>query len=174
MPKANRTCYCCGRKYYYCPSCNDDRRDPKIYAMFDSELCKEIFSALTDETFKKITTSECKGKLIKLGVNENMVLNAPIRKHADKVMSYKEVIKPVIESVKNDIEEVSIVLEETKEDNVEDIAVKTSAMETPVVEVEEIEVTTVENELKTENYNYKKNKRTRKSPVRNIENSEVD
>ena len=56
MSKANRTCYCCGRKYYYCPSCNDDRRDPKIYTMWDSELCKEIFNTLTDESFKKITT----------------------------------------------------------------------------------------------------------------------
>ena len=59
MAKANRVCYCCGHEYYFCPSCPNDRKDPQIYTMWDSELCKDIFNTLVSESTKKITTREC-------------------------------------------------------------------------------------------------------------------
>ena len=93
MPKANRTCYCCGREYYYCPSCPNDRKDPRIFTMWDSEICKDIFETLVSESTKKITTLECKEKLIKLGVDENTVLKDSIRKHVDRVMGCNEIEK---------------------------------------------------------------------------------
>ena len=69
MPKANRKCYCCGREYYYCPSCPDERKDPRIYIMWDSEVCKEIFNTLASESTKNITAKECKEKLIEFNCN---------------------------------------------------------------------------------------------------------
>lgn len=165
MSKANRTCYCCGRKYYYCPSCNDDRRDPKIYTMWDSEVCKEIFSALTNESFKKITTLECKKRLVELGVDENTVLKDAIRNNVNRIMSCEE---EVIEENKNDtIEESSMVLEEIvkSEEKSEDVIAEVS-------ETEDFKVTT--DEVKQNIENIKKNKRTKKSSVKNKENSEVD
>ena len=90
MPKANRTCYCCGQGYYYCPSCSNDRKDPRIYTMWDSEKCRDIFNTLVSESTKKITTLECKEKLIELGVNKNTKLKDSVRKHVDRVMSYEE------------------------------------------------------------------------------------
>lgn len=90
MPKANRTCYCCGKEYYYCPSCPGERRSPSIYTMWDSELCRDIFNTLVSESTKKITTLECKEKLIELGINKNTKLKDSVRKHVDRVMSYKE------------------------------------------------------------------------------------
>lgn len=90
MSKANRTCYCCEREYYYCPSCPSENKNPNIYTMFDSELCRDIFNTLVSESTKKITTLECKKRLVEMGVNENTVLKASIRKHVDRVMSCEE------------------------------------------------------------------------------------
>ncbi len=103
MPKANRTCYCCGRGYYYCPSCYDENRDPKIYIMFDSEKCMDIFNTLTDESTHVTTTQECKEKLIKMGVNKSTKLADPIRKHVDRVMAYEEISE---ENTQTDITKV--------------------------------------------------------------------
>ena len=111
MSKANRTCYCCGSKYYYCPSCHNERRDPKVYTMFDSELCKEIFNTLVNESMENITTLECKEKLVKLGVNKNTVLKDSIREHVNRVMNYK---KDTV--IKNDTTETVIKDEHQPED----------------------------------------------------------
>lgn len=158
MPKANRTCKCCGKKYYYCPSCSDEKRSPQIYIMWDSELCKDIFRTLTDEGLKKITTAECKQKLIELGVNENTVLLDSVRKHVDSVMSYEDVVVdevvgiPIVDVV-DDIIVDTAVEEEIKEETVE----------TDVQAVSEIE--SIKKVNKT---------RTRKSSLKDKENSEVD
>ena len=97
MPKPNRTCYCCGREYYYCPSCYDDKRDPSIYVMWDSKRCKDIFDILTQEFTHKITTKECKEALQKYNINTNTQFTKPIREHIDRVMAYKD---PVQKDVK--------------------------------------------------------------------------
>ena len=121
MPKANRTCYCCGREYYFCPSCPSDRKDPLIYTMWDSEICKDIFNTLTKESTKKITTKECKNKLVELGADKVEINKESVKRHFDRVMSYTDV-----EDVKNDVEvtaeviEIAEVTEVTEEiDNVE-------------------------------------------------------
>lgn len=160
MPKANRTCYCCGRKYYYCPSCPDDRRDPRIFVMWDSELCKEIFNVLTNESTKKTTTLECKNKLIELGVTKDTILRESVRNHVDRVMSYEE---NIVEDIKDNIvEEVTVILEETIQSE-----------EQSKVEVDPKVL--VDNVLKTEEVDsIKKVRRTRKSSLKNKENSEVD
>ena len=146
MPKANRTCHCCGREYYYCPSCPDDRRDPRIYVMWDSELCREIFNVLVNESTKKITTLECKEKLIELGVTKDTILKDSIKKHVGRVMACEE--EKIIKTDKLN--------EEC--DNISETDIK------------------IENIDTTENKNTKKINRTkkRKSSLKNIENSEVD
>ena len=145
MPKANRTCHCCGKEYYYCPSCPDDRRDPRIYVMWDSELCREIFTVLTNESTKKITTLECKEKLIELGVTKDAVFKDSIKKHVDRVMSYKEKIIETDE------------LSEKCED-------------TAVLDIQ-VENTTMAEYKNTKKTNRTKK---RKGSLKNIENSEVD
>ena len=110
MPKANRTCYCCGREYYFCPSCPSDRKDPLIYTMWDSEICKDIFNTLVSESTKKITTKECKNKLIELGVEKVIINKESVKKHLDRVMNYKD-----IEDAKNDIKVVDEEAVETTE-----------------------------------------------------------
>lgn len=107
MPKANRTCYCCGHEYYYCPSCPGDKRDPQIYTIWDSEICKDIFDTLVSESTKKITTKECKEKLIELGINKVDIKRETVKNHIDRVMSFVD---------KNEEEQLI-----KKEDNVESI-----------------------------------------------------
>lgn len=147
MSKTNRTCYCCGREYYYCPSCSSERKDPKIYSMWDSELCRDIFNTLVKESTKKITTLECKKKLIELGVDKNTILKDSVKTHVDRVMEYKE-----IENTEEQVDEIA---------NLENVL------------VEDFQSQSEEN---PENEVVKTTRRTkvRKSSLKNKENSEVD
>ncbi len=108
MPKANRTCYCCGREYYFCPSCPSDRKDPLIYTMWDSEICKDIFNTLVKESTKKITTKECKDKLIELGVEKVVINKESVKKHLDRVMNYKDVKDVTLEVTETDKVEIEV------------------------------------------------------------------
>lgn len=127
MAKANRVCYCCGYEYYFCPSCPKDKKDPQIYTMWDSEVCKDIFNTLVSESTKKITTKECKDKLIELGVDKIDIKRDSVKNHINRIMEYKDVVK-----------ETKIVTEDEVIETVET---------TEVDDVVEVEVTeTVENE----------------------------
>lgn len=136
MAKQNRICHTCGTGYYYCPSCPNDRRDPQVYIMWCGERCKKIFGLLSDETFKKITTAECKDELIKLGVTAGDNFKDGVKTHAKRVLNFTE---PVIEA------EISIV--EIVENN----------------EVDEFE--SVETEITTTEYVAKAKKKRKNSEV---------
>ena len=114
MAKPNRICHTCGGDYYYCPSCPDDKRNPQIYVMWCSERCKDIFGLLTDETFKKISTSECKNELIKLGVTLKDTFRGGVQTHVERVLNYTE---PIIQN-ETVIEEVKVT-EVADENNIE-------------------------------------------------------
>lgn len=108
MPKANRTCYCCGQEYYYCPSCPGDKKDPQIYTMWDSEVCKDIFNTLSRESLKKITTKECKENLIELGVDKIEIKKESVKNHINRVMSCEDIKDIKIEKTENvETEEVT-------------------------------------------------------------------
>ena len=113
MAKPNRTCHSCSSKYYYCPSCQDDNRDPQIYVMWCSERCKNIFNILTDESLKKISISECKTELTKLGVTSGDGFRDGVKTHINRVLNYNE---PVIE-IKEEVsmEEISLTTENDEE-----------------------------------------------------------
>ena len=143
MAKANRTCYCCGHEYYYCPSCPSDRKDPQIYTMWDSETCKDIFNTLVSESTKKITTKECKAKLIELGVNNIDINRDSVKKHIDKVMSYEDKVDVLIEQNEEIVE--AIVEEMIASDVVEELDVSEVAMVTEEIEV----IGSTENAVKT-------------------------
>ena len=133
MAKANRVCYCCGREYYFCPSCPKDKKDPQIYTMWDSELCKDVFNTLSRESLKKITTKECKEKLIELGVDKIDIKKDSVKAHINKVMNYKDVedVKGIVESIENT--EVPTINEEVAEAVFEEIEVNnTEVIETDV------------------------------------------
>ena len=102
MAKINRECYTCGKEYYYCPTCPSETKKEAFYNMFHCERCSKIFKTLTDETFKYITTAQCKEQLINLNVSTNEEFKDGIKKHIKRVFDYKE---PIIETIVETIAE---------------------------------------------------------------------
>lgn len=49
-----RTCFCCGKAYHYCPHCDVDRNKPSWYFIFDSDNCRKVFDAC-----QRYSTGEC-------------------------------------------------------------------------------------------------------------------
>ena len=145
MPKANRTCYCCGHEYYFCPSCPSDRKDPQIYTMFDSEICKGVFNTLVKESTKKITTKECKEKLIELGVDKIDIKKDSVKKHINRVMGCEDVIEET-KKEENVLEtlEVAEVIEVSEVNNSAEIETVEIVEAVEATEVVETVVDTVE------------------------------
>jgi len=56
--RTNRSCFCCGTEYYYCPTCEEQRDLETWHIMFDEENCKNIFKILTDDFLKYTTKLE--------------------------------------------------------------------------------------------------------------------
>ena len=139
MARTNRECYTCGRSYYFCPSCPSDTKKETFYNMFCCERCSNIFKTLTDETFKKISTAQCKEKLLKLNVSMNENFKDGIKRHLEKVLNYKETVGEIIQE--------EIVLEKVETENI-----------VP-------ETTTEENEIKKNKYIPKKNRKKQNSEV---------
>ena len=100
MAKTNRKCYTCGKEYYYCPTCPSEAKKETFYNMFHCERCSKIFKTLTDETFKHLTTAQCKEELLKLNVSADEDFKDGIKKHIKRVFDYKEpFVKPIVEIV---------------------------------------------------------------------------
>ena len=129
MAKTNRECYACGQSYYHCPTCPSETKKETFYNMFCCERCSKIFKTLTDETFKRITTAQCKEQLLQMNVSSNETFRDGINKHIAKVFSYKEPIVEIIETVEEVIPEVEI---ESKQE-IEETVIE----ETIIEEVEE-------------------------------------
>lgn len=98
MAKANRTCYTCGQPYYFCGNCPSETKKETFYNMFHCERCSKIFKTLTDETFKHITTAQCKEELLRLNVSVNEEFKDGIKRHIKRVFDHKEpIVKPVVD-----------------------------------------------------------------------------
>ena len=59
----NRTCFICGNKYDYCPSCERDKMKPSWYALFCGDVCDSINDILSANTAKKITDKDASKRL---------------------------------------------------------------------------------------------------------------
>ena len=159
MTKANRICYCCGREYYFCPSCPKDRKDPQIYTMWDSEICRDIFNTLSRESLKKITTKECKEKLIELCIDKVEINKESVKNHINRVMSYEDVEvaeKQITEAVV-ETSEIAEAVEILEEENTSEVI--------EVIEVIEELVITEETTVEPKTFSKK-----RKGSLRNKEN----
>lgn len=160
MSKANRECHTCKTKYYYCPTCPDDSRNPRIYVMWCGERCAKIFNLLSDETFNNITTAECKEELLKLNITEKDNLKDNIKKHIQRVMESER---------KENMTEVADVVVEEPSETVE--TVETAEPDEAIVEAIEESAETIESsevavETTANNFGYKKrNKKYRNSEV---------
>lgn len=148
MAKANRICYTCGKGYYYCPTCPSSDKKESYYNMFCSERCSKIFKILTNETFKHITTAQCKEQLLELNVYTEEALKDSIKNHITRVLGYEE---PIVEIINETMisEKVETVVSE------QDVTLKTS----------DNEVIAEENLEKKVQYIPKKNRKKQNSEV---------
>ena len=117
MAKANRICYTDNKPYYYCPSCPSEAKKEAFYNMFCCERCSKIFKLLTDETFKHITTEQCKNELIALGVSTDEVFKNGIQMHVQKVLSYETPVKLQTKDIVTEVETEAEVETEVKKVN---------------------------------------------------------
>ena len=112
MAKTNRICKTCGKAYYYCPTCDFEKR-PTWFAMWDSEKCKDMFMLLSAESMNKVSTIDAKKQLLDMGVTLDDSFTEPIKKHITRVFECDEIVK---EYEINNVEELSdleVVNEET-------------------------------------------------------------
>lgn len=58
MGKLNRTCFTCGKRYSYCPSCESDKDKPSWYGLFHDLSCKDVFNAINDFYYKHKSLKE--------------------------------------------------------------------------------------------------------------------
>ena len=93
MSKANRICYTDNTPYYYCPSCPTERKKESFYHMFCCERCYKIFTLLSNENFKHITTAQCKQELLKLNVTQEENFKDGIKLHIQRVLEYNPPIE---------------------------------------------------------------------------------
>ena len=129
MAKANRECYTCGQHYHYCPTCPSEKKKETFYNMFCCERCSKIFKTLTDETFKYITTAQCKEQLIKLNVSTNEEFKDGIKKHIKRVFDYKE---PIVETIVEPVAEPAVETVVSETDVVKEVpAIETYKKEFP-------------------------------------------
>ena len=154
MAKVNRECYTCGQKYYHCPTCPSETKKETFYNMFCSERCSKIFKLLTDETFKRVTTEQCKDGLIEFGVSlDTEKYKEGVKKHIERVLncetSFVESVSPVEETITEEI-----VVEETA---VEEII----SEEEPTVEEEPVVV----QEETVQEVSYSRKKKRKNSEV---------
>ena len=155
MAKANRTCYTCKTEYHYCPTCPSETKKETFYNMFCCERCSKIFKTLTDETFKRLTTSECKEQLLRLNVSIDEDFKDGIKNHLKRVFNFEESDVELIEE-----------MQEAQGTQEEFMVISNAEVNE---EVTLVETNVIEEPIKKMNYVSKKNRKSR-----NNENSEVD
>lgn len=161
MAKTNKECYTCSTKYYYCPTCPSTAKKETYYNMFCSERCSKIFKLLSDETFKRITISECKEQLLGLNVSTDENFKESIKNHVQRVLNY---IEPRVDA--EIVEEEIVVEPEVVTTTLEEIVEEASKIVTEVITEDVIE-STVEETVKKK-MDYVPRKRAKR------QNSEVD
>lgn len=110
-----RKCVLCGKEYEYCPSCPKDKSKALWHKLYDSENCRNIFTALNDYSFKLVTKEEAKELLSKCDLT--LELNDHYRGEIDEIMSKsKRGLRAKINIVDEASVEAELVKEEAKEE----------------------------------------------------------
>lgn len=82
-----RTCFCCGKAYHYCPVCDGDKNKPSWYFIFDSDNCRKIFDTCQRFSTKEYTADEARAKLDKCDLTDKTNLLPDIQNVIKKVFA---------------------------------------------------------------------------------------
>lgn len=69
MRKVNKTCIACGKDYYFCNSCADNRHDPIWKMTWCSENCKDVFATVSEYKLGNLSAEDALTKLSELDVD---------------------------------------------------------------------------------------------------------
>ena len=72
MGRRTRTCYLCGEKYEYCPTCSQDKLKPTWMAEFHSENCKDVFDICTRFNMQLLNKHEAKEVIEKCDLSNKL------------------------------------------------------------------------------------------------------
>lgn len=94
----NRTCIICGKKYHFCPNCNEDSSKPTWYFIFDSQNCHDIYEVCTQYRDKEITVKQAYEKISKLDISNLKNFAESTRKQIEEIISKGKETKSVNET----------------------------------------------------------------------------
>jgi hypothetical protein len=84
--QTNRTCYCCGKDYYYCPTCEDQKDLETWHIMFHDENCKDIFHTCREDFLKHITREKSIENLKKCNLDYVLSLSIDISSQIKEIL----------------------------------------------------------------------------------------
>lgn len=109
MARRQRSCYLCGEKYKYCPTCSNDRTKPSWMAEFHSENCKDIFDICTRFNMQLLTKDEAKAAIEKCDLSNKLNFRPSVQNTLSNLLKVEEVIleEPLVVNVDAEIKEVT-------------------------------------------------------------------
>lgn len=109
MGRRTRSCYLCGEKYNYCPTCSQDRSKPSWMVEFHSENCKDIFDICTRFNMQLLTKDEAKAAIEKCDLSNKLNFRPSVQKTLSNLLKVEVVIleEPIVVNVGAEIKEVT-------------------------------------------------------------------
>ena len=101
-----RTCYMCGEKYSYCPTCSEDKSKPAWMATFHDENCKTIFQTCTKYNMKSITKEEAKEVLSQCDLSNKASFRDSVKKDLKVILDETRRRSQIVRQVPETHEEV--------------------------------------------------------------------
>ncbi|MBO7078999.1 MAG: hypothetical protein J6W64_04215 [Bacilli bacterium] len=100
-----RTCFLCGNKYSYCPTCDRDKLKPSWYSIFCGENCKAVNDIVSANTAKKMSNKEANEALKKINVSEMNIQDADVKAKVNELLNYKDKEQKEFSFKKSPVEE---------------------------------------------------------------------
>ena len=94
-----RTCVLCGKKYEYCPRCDETR--PTFYLKYCGENCRDISLVMNKYSFKHLSQDEAAAELSKLNL-ELEKYKEQDKKYIESILAVVKKPEPIVEEVKGD------------------------------------------------------------------------
>lgn len=98
-----RTCVLCGKKYEYCPRCDETK--PTFYLKYCSENCRDISTIMNKYTFKHLNQEAAAMELSKLDLELDKYKEQD-RKYIEGILAVAKKPEPIIEKVEDDVVQV--------------------------------------------------------------------
>ena len=90
MVKNNKTCILCGKVYSFCNRCEEFDHLPRWMAIYCSDNCRKIFSALTEYNAGNITKEQAAAELSKCDLSDKKHFHPFNQEKIDEIFDVKD------------------------------------------------------------------------------------